>query len=87
VIVDDMVSSGHTLLETLARVGEAGLAPAICIAVHGIFADGADRMLLAAGAARVVTCNTIGHATNAIDVAPAVADELARAIDGPQPAD
>jgi ribose-phosphate pyrophosphokinase len=37
--------------------------------VHGVFAPGARDALLAAGAARVVTTNTIPDQTNAIDVA------------------
>ena len=70
VLVDDIVSSGHTFIETLARLRTLGLPPAVCVAVHGIFADSADLELLHAGAARVVTSNTIAHVTNAIDVAP-----------------
>lgn len=70
VLVDDIVSSGRTFIETLNRLHALGMAPAVCIAVHGIFADSADLALLNAGAARVVTCNTIAHVTNAIDVAP-----------------
>lgn len=70
VLVDDIVSSGHTLLETLRALGEAQAHPAICIAVHGVFAEGADARLLAAGARRVVTTNSIEHESNAIDLAP-----------------
>jgi ribose-phosphate pyrophosphokinase len=51
-----------------ARMLEAdGWKPPICLAVHGIFADCSDELLAAAGA-RVVTSNTIPHATNEIDV-------------------
>lgn len=70
VLVDDIVSSGRTLIETLVHLRKLGLPPAVCVAVHGIFADSADQALLHAGAARVITTNTIAHATNAIDVAP-----------------
>ena len=73
VIVDDIVSSGGTMIEAVRRVREAGLAPPLCVAVHGIFADDCLGQLEAAGAARVVSCNTIAHPCNAIDVAPAAA--------------
>lgn len=70
VLVDDIVSTGRTMLATIAHLRSAGLRPPVCLAVHGIFADAADKALLDAGAARVVTCNTIPHPTNAIDVTP-----------------
>lgn len=72
VLVDDIIASGHTLLETLAHLKRLGLPPAVCVAVHGIFADGADANLLAAGASRLATSNTIAHASNAFDVTPAL---------------
>jgi ribose-phosphate pyrophosphokinase len=52
----------------------------VCIAVHAVFADGADAALIAAGAAKVISCNTITHATNAIDVNGAVADAVTQAL-------
>jgi ribose-phosphate pyrophosphokinase len=52
----------------------------VCIAVHAVFADGADAALIAAGAAKVVSCNTIAHATNEIDVNSAVADAVTQAL-------
>jgi ribose-phosphate pyrophosphokinase len=81
VLVDDIVSSGRTFIETLGRLRALGLPPAVCIAVHGIFADGADETLKRAGAARVVTCNTIAHPTNAIDVAPVLEPAIRALLD------
>lgn len=82
VLVDDIISSGHTLAATLGHLRALGTPPAICIAVHGIFAEGAHEMLLDAGAARIVTTNTVEHPTNAIDVAavltPAVCQQIPR---------
>ena len=79
VLVDDIVSSGRTFVETLARLRALASLPAVCIAVHGIFADESDQALRRAGAARVVSSNTIAHATNAIDVAP-VLEPLVRQL-------
>jgi len=69
VIVDDIASSGRTMIETVGQLLRLGTARPVCVVVHGIFADGADGALLEAGAERVVSCNTIPHATNAIDIA------------------
>ncbi|MEO3429588.1 ribose-phosphate pyrophosphokinase [Pelagibius sp. CAU 1746] len=78
VLVDDIVSSGRTLIETLGHLRRAGLAPAVCVAVHGIFAGAAYRELLAAGASRVVTTNTLCHESNEIDVVPLLAEGVRR---------
>ncbi len=68
VLIDDIVSSGQTLLKTLGHLQELGFHNSVCVAVHGIFADNSDSALIAAGASRIVSCNTIAHPTNAIDV-------------------
>jgi len=67
VLVDDIISSGQTMLAAIRLLKDRGLAAPVCIAVHGVIATGAYEALLAAGA-RVVTCNTVPHASNAIDV-------------------
>jgi ribose-phosphate pyrophosphokinase len=68
VLVDDIVSTGHTMLATLAHLRALGLAPATCVATHAVFADDACARLLAAGAARVVSTDTIPHPSNAIGI-------------------
>lgn len=76
VLVDDIVSTAHTMIETVGHVRRAGLAAPVCIGVHAVFAGRAYSDLLAAGAARVVTCNTIPHASNTIDLTAALADQI-----------
>ncbi len=73
VLVDDIISTGRTMIEAAQQVTRAGLAAPICIGVHGIFADDAHGIMRAAGAARVVTCNTVPHQTNGICVWDAIA--------------
>ena len=72
VLVDDIVSTAHTMIETLKHLMAAGASAPVCIGVHAIFAGSAYDDLVAAGAARIVTCNTIAHPSNAIDVFPAI---------------
>ncbi|MGH7499390.1 MAG: ribose-phosphate pyrophosphokinase [Gemmatimonadales bacterium] len=83
VLVDDIVSTGRTLIEAARGLAKLGLASPWCIAVHGIFAGGAYGRLQAAGMAGVVTCNTVRHPSNAIEVhdllTPAAAHRLAEA--------
>jgi len=76
VLVDDIISSGRTMIETVHHLMEAGMQNPVCIGVHGIFANDAYDDLLKAGAARVVSSNTVSHTSNAIDVSPLLADAL-----------
>lgn len=76
VLIDDIISTAQTMIEAARHLRERGLRPPVCVAVHGIFAAGAYRALRDAGVASVVTCNTIPHETNAIDVMPRVADAV-----------
>jgi ribose-phosphate pyrophosphokinase len=80
VLVDDIVSTGGTLVEAVRCCRSGGLAAPVCLAVHAVFAPGAHDALLAAGAGRIVTTNTIPHATNAIDVAGLLAGAVARLL-------
>jgi len=74
VVLDDIISSGRTMAEAVARVNGRGGPQPVCIAIHPVFADGAVADLRAAGAGRVVSCNTIAHHTNAIDVSPLIGE-------------
>lgn len=76
VIVDDIASSARTLVETVKLLTKAGAPPPICIVVHPIFAGNAYEKLLEAGVEGVVSVNAIEHISNAIDIAPALADAL-----------
>ncbi|HEU4708679.1 MAG TPA: ribose-phosphate pyrophosphokinase [Methylophilaceae bacterium] len=68
VLVDDIISTAHTMAETICQLQRAGLGKPVCIGVHAIFAEGAQEALQTAGAARIVTCNTVTHPSNDIDV-------------------
>jgi ribose-phosphate pyrophosphokinase len=72
VLVDDIISSGKTMVGAVTGLFAIAKRAPICIGVHGLFSDRADDELQRAGA-RVITCNTVPHPTNAIDVAPALA--------------
>lgn len=76
VIIDDVISSGQTILQCIETLKKAGIHSIQCVAVHGIFADGVDADLMSAGLESLVTSNTIGHRSNAIDIAPLLIDPI-----------
>lgn len=77
VLVDDIASTGSTLAGAITGLRELGLPPPVCIVTHGIFAEGAQARIEAAGAARIVSTDTVPHATNAISIAPLLAEAIA----------
>ena len=74
VILDDIASSGRTLIQAIERLLAAGTRPPVCLVIHAVFAGDAHADILAAGAAGVVTTDSIPHASNAISLAQALAD-------------
>lgn len=75
VLVDDVAASGRTLVEASRRLALAGLEKPVCIVTHAIFGgDAAER--LAEASACVVSTDTIAHGTNAISIAPLIAEAL-----------
>jgi ribose-phosphate pyrophosphokinase len=81
VLVDDIVSTARTMIAAVGHLKEAGMRPPCCVAVHGIFAGSAYKDLRAAGAAKIATCNTVLHETNAIDVTELLAEGVRKLAD------
>ncbi|MBS8226064.1 ribose-phosphate diphosphokinase [Vannielia litorea] len=72
VIVDDIASSGRTIVAAIARLREIGARPPVCIIIHAVFASRAFTDIQKAGAARIVTTNSIPHESNAISLSPCI---------------
>jgi ribose-phosphate pyrophosphokinase len=77
VLVDDIISTARTMAAAARLLIGQGFAPPACVGVHGVFAGDALEVLRAAGAAQIVSSNTIAHETNAIDVGAPVAQAVA----------
>lgn len=68
VLVDDIVSTGRTLIETIQHLKEQNMANPACVVIHPVFSEGAYELILQAGAAKIISCNTIQHLSNSIDI-------------------
>jgi ribose-phosphate pyrophosphokinase len=68
VLVDDIVSTAKTMIETVGHLRRLAFTAPVCIAVHAVFSTGAYGELLATGAERVVSCDTIPHPSNEISL-------------------
>ncbi len=76
VLVDDIISSGRTMVETVRGLLALGMKAPVCIGVHGIFAETAYEDLVAAGAQVIVTCNSVPHLSNGIDLSSLIAEGI-----------
>ena len=75
VVLDDIISTGRTMVAAIERVREAGAEVVACVGVHAVFSDeGAERIISDAGGGHLVTCDTIAHDTNAIPCDDVIAD-------------
>lgn len=86
ILVDDIVSTARTMIETVGHLVRAGMRPSVCVAVHGIFVGKSYQELLRAGASRIITSNTIPHESNAIDVTELLAGAVRKMIGVTEPA-
>jgi ribose-phosphate pyrophosphokinase len=75
VIVDDIASSGATILAAAAHLADQGFGAPVCVVVHALLGRAAEAGLTAAGC-RLVSADTVPHATNQIPVAEILADAL-----------
>jgi ribose-phosphate pyrophosphokinase len=76
-LLDDIVSTGRTMIRTIEQLRRSGARRPVCVAVHAVFAGDAYGELRGAGAGHIASCNTIVHESNAIDVSRLLAEGLA----------
>lgn len=76
ILIDDIISTAQTMIETVKHLKNLKMKPPICIGVHAIFAGDAFEKLQNSGVEKIVSCNTILHHSNAIDVFDLIASSL-----------
>ena len=75
VLVDDIISTGNTLIEAAKDIKKLGAKRFACIAVHGIFVENALDRLKKANI-QVTTTNTIPNKVAKIDISGLIAETL-----------
>ena len=68
ILVDDVVSSGHTLAEAAKGLIAAGAREVHGLVTHALFAEGALDLMHAAGINTIWSSDSISHETNAINL-------------------
>jgi len=78
VLVDDMISTGHTLAQAARRLFEQGAATIDCGVAHALLDEQAEATLKAAGIRQLWSTDAVPHASNAIALTPLLAEGLAQ---------
>ncbi len=78
VLVDDIASSGETLIAGVALVKQLGAARVRVAVVHALIAEEAVARLREAGCDDILSCDSCAHPTNRISLAGLIAGALTR---------
>lgn len=76
ILVDDIISSGHTMIEACNHFINTKLQKPIAIAVHALFSNATYAQLSQANIDRIITSNSITHETNTIDMTSTLAQAI-----------
>ena len=76
VILDDICSTGATLIATIQRARAEGAVDVRVVVVHAMFSDETQARLIQAGASQIVSTDSIAHPTNAISLGDLLAGSL-----------
>ena len=75
VIIDDVISTGHTVMEVVKDLKAIGAKKIYCICTHGIFAEDSLKKIEKLGA-KAFSTNTISNRVSKIDVSGLIAEEI-----------
>lgn len=76
-LVDDVASTGQTLTEAGKLLKEQGAALVEALVVHALLGDSELERMRQAGIDRIRSTDSVAHPTNAIEIAPLLAEALA----------
>ncbi len=76
ILVDDMISTGRTLINVTRQLKRQGAETIHCLVTHALFADEVTQALHDAGIEHIWSCDSITHPSNAIVLAPLLASAL-----------
>ncbi|WP_303901480.1 ribose-phosphate diphosphokinase [Thiohalomonas denitrificans] len=78
VLVDDMISTGRTLITVARALKETGVGSIRCLVTHPLFADDATRHLQEAGVQKLWSSDSITHPSNAVVLDQTLAEAIRR---------
>lgn len=74
IIIDDIISTGKTLIGAIEMAKKQGAKKITCIGIHGLFANNSDKLIKKH--ADIITTNTVLNRYSKIDISSAIIDRL-----------
>lgn len=74
ILIDDIVSTGHTMLETIKQLKKFKPRKIYCIAIHGLYVEDALKKL--SKHSKVISSNTIPSKASKIDISNTIVQEI-----------
>lgn len=75
-LLDDVCSTGETLLQAATQLRQAGASAIDAAVVHALFDEEVERRLRAVGVRRIASSDSVPHPTNALELADLLAPAL-----------
>ena len=79
IIVDDIISTGNTMIKAAIKIRKLGAKYVFAIGVHGLFIENGFKKMKKYFEG-IYTTNTMQHETNLIDISPVIIEELKKRI-------
>ncbi|MDH5446630.1 MAG: ribose-phosphate diphosphokinase [Gammaproteobacteria bacterium] len=76
VLVDDMISTGHTMAETAKKLLDMGALSVNCLITHALFDDKTNQLLRSSGISQIWSTDSIIHPSNIIHLDSLLASSI-----------
>lgn len=76
ILIDDMISTGRTLVQASGKLLQAGVSQVDAIITHPLFCSDAEQFMRQSGITHIWSTDSITHPTNAIVLAELLADAI-----------
>ena len=80
VLVDDIASSGQTLIQTVRQLKQHTTKSISVLVTHAFFKDDSIQQLREEGVINIWSCNSVKHTSNAVSLTPLLADCIKRLL-------
>lgn len=76
ILVDDMISTGHTIADVAIKLKQAGAGIIHCLVTHALFEDDVASLLHRAGVENIWSSDSVSHSSNHVPLAELIATAL-----------
>lgn len=76
VLLDDIISTGGSMVATIRELINKGFKPPVCIGMHALFNKNNYNKIMKSGAKKVITSNSILNFSNEIDIGDVIFEKL-----------